>query len=211
MRHFIDGNRLSRNSGWREATVRDIAKATLIHQRIQTTKARAKEARKLVERLITLGKKDTLPAKRKAFSVLSDHRLVSDLFIKIAPRFKDRMGGYTRIIPLPFNRRGDNAAVVFLELTERYLTEEKKTIPAPGRQAQIAPGKIKPKPEAIPPAEPPEQKQPEEIKKEPPAKSESRPVAPEEKYGPVKSQVKPSQKKIISSFKKIFRKRPSEG
>ncbi|MEI7998764.1 MAG: 50S ribosomal protein L17 [Candidatus Omnitrophota bacterium] len=118
MRHKIAGNRLSRNRSLRKATLRDLAKATLIDQRICTTRAKAKEARRLVEKLITLGKKDTLAARRRAFAILCDHTLVSSLFKETAPRFKNRLGGYTRIIP--FNKRiGDNAEMVFLELTEK--------------------------------------------------------------------------------------------
>ncbi len=118
MRHKIAGNRLSRNQSLRKATLRDLAKATLIDQRICTTRAKAKEARRLVEKLITLGKKDTLAARRRAFAILCDHALVSSLFKETAPRFKNRFGGYTRIIP--FSKRiGDNAQMVFLELTEK--------------------------------------------------------------------------------------------
>ncbi len=137
MRHGIAGNRLGRNSGWRKATVRDIAKATLIRKRITTTEAKAKEARKLVDRLITLGKKGTLAHKRRAFAVLCDHKLVSDLFDKIAPRFSTRNGGYTRIIKLATARRGDNAKLVFLELTERdSLQEEPKVKKAAQKKAK---------------------------------------------------------------------------
>jgi len=118
MRHRIAGNRLGRNSSWRKATLRDIAKATLVRQRICTTQARAKEARKLVDRLITFGKKGTLAHKRRSFAILCDHKLVSQLFTKIAPRFSRRQGGYTRIIPVS-HRRGDNARLVYLELTEK--------------------------------------------------------------------------------------------
>ena len=102
----------------RAATVRDVAKATLINQRICTTKAKAKEARKLVDRLITLGKKGSLAHRRRAFAILCDHSLVSELFNKTAPRFRERNGGYTRIISLSL-RRGDNAQLVYLELTEK--------------------------------------------------------------------------------------------
>ncbi len=118
MRHRIAGNRLSRNRSLRKATLRDLAKATLIDQRICTTRAKAKEARKLIEKLITLGKKDTLIARRRAFAILCDHSLVSSLFKETAPRFKNRLGGYTRIIPF-IKRLGDNADMVFLELTEK--------------------------------------------------------------------------------------------
>ncbi len=128
MRHGIAGNRLGRNSSLRKATVRDIAKATLIQKRIQTTEAKAKEARKMVDRLITLGKKGTLAHKRRAFAILCDHKLVSDLFDKIAPRFGARNGGYTRIIKIATLRRGDNAKLVFLELTERESLQEKPKV-----------------------------------------------------------------------------------
>jgi len=126
MRHAIAGNKLGRNQSLRKATVRDLAKATLIHQQIRTTKAKAKEARKMVEHLITLGKKGTLAHKRLAFAILCDHTLVSNLFNKIAPRFALRKGGYTRIIPLPQNRKGDNAKMVLLELTEKEPVAPKK-------------------------------------------------------------------------------------
>ena len=122
MRHAIAGNRLGRNSSLRKATVRDIARATLIQQRVLTTKAKAKEARKVVERLISLGKDGTLAGKRKAYSILSDHQLVSDLFNKTAPLFKNRMGGYTRVIPVSTRRLGDNARLAYLELTEKTET-----------------------------------------------------------------------------------------
>ena len=118
MRHKIAGNRLSRNQSLRKATLRDLAKATLIDQRICTTRAKAKEARRLIEKLITLGKKDTLAARRRAFAILCDHALVSSLFKETAPRFRNRLGGYTRIIPF-IKRIGDNADMVFLELTEK--------------------------------------------------------------------------------------------
>ena len=118
MRHGKAGNRLSRNQSLRKATLRDMAKATLVQERICTTAAKAKEARKLIDRLITLGKRDTLAARRRAFAILCDHVLVSRLFKETSPRFKERPGGYTRIIP--FNQRaGDNARLVFLELTEK--------------------------------------------------------------------------------------------
>jgi len=118
MRHGIAGNTLNRKTSHRKATVRDIAKSVLIHEKICTTKAKAKEARKLVDQLITMGKKEILSEKRRAFAVLCDHKLVSELFKNIAPRFKNRVGGYTRIIHIG-TRRGDNAELVYLELTEK--------------------------------------------------------------------------------------------
>ncbi|MCA9407453.1 MAG: 50S ribosomal protein L17 [Candidatus Omnitrophica bacterium] len=140
MRHGIAGNRLNRKSSHRKATIRDLAKATLKAQRISTTKAKAKEARKLVDKLITLGKKGSLAHKRQAFSILCDHRLVSRLFNKTAPLFKNRIGGYTRIISLG-NRRGDNAQLVFLELTEKeevIITSAKTTAQGKKEKAHTA-------------------------------------------------------------------------
>jgi len=95
-----------------------MARAILVQERICTTRAKAKEARKFIEKLITLGKTDTLVARRRAFAILCDHNMVSDLFNKTAPRFKSRKGGYTRIIPY-VQRAGDNAELAFLELTEK--------------------------------------------------------------------------------------------
>lgn len=138
MRHGMAGNRLSRNSSLRKATVRDLAKATLIAQRICTTEAKAKQARKLVDKLITLGKKGTLAAKRRAFSILTDHKVVSDLFAKTSPRFKNRVGGYTRIIKLG-TRRGDNAALAYLELTEKEIVIVSKPKTAATAKKEKAP------------------------------------------------------------------------
>jgi large subunit ribosomal protein L17 len=128
MRHRKSGNRLSRNQSLRKATLRDMAKAVFLQERICTTRAKAKEARKLIEKLITLGKKDTLAARRLAFAILCDHKEVSQLFSKVAPRFKSRKGGYTRIIPY-IQRSGDNAQLAFLELTEKtreIITNQKR-------------------------------------------------------------------------------------
>ena len=191
MRHNRAGNRLGRNSPLKKATMRDLAKATLTHQRIQTTKAKAKEARKLVDRLITLGKKDDLAAKRKAFSILCDHQMVSNLFTRIAPRFKERAGGYTRIIPLPFNRRGDNASLVFLELTEREIVEVKK----PDSSKKVIDATIVEDPKSM------------GKKGEKPAEPKSHPA--EEKHHPAKDQNKGAKGKFVGGIKNIFRKNPS--
>ncbi|MBF0330638.1 MAG: 50S ribosomal protein L17 [Candidatus Omnitrophica bacterium] len=126
MRHGVAGKKFGRNQTLRAATLRDLVKAVLINQTIRTTKVKAGEARKLVDKIITMGKKNTLAAKRRAFALLCDHNLVSDLFNKIAPRFATRQGGYTRIIKLAVNRAGDNAEMVILELTEKVV-EPKKT------------------------------------------------------------------------------------
>jgi len=150
MRHTKAGKRLGRNSSWRKATVRDIAKATLVRQRICTTLIKAKEARKLVDRLITLGKKGTLAHRRRAYAVLCDHQLVSDLFRKTAPRFSARQGGYTRIIPVS-NRRGDNAALAYLELTEKdevILSKARSAATSKAKKLDVATDSGKPSPDS---------------------------------------------------------------
>ncbi len=145
MRHGVAGKKFGRNQKLREATVRDLVKAVLINFTIRTTKVKAGEARKLVDKMITLGKKNTLAAKRRAFAVLCDHALVSDLFNKVAPLFVNRHGGYTRIIKLSINRQGDNAEMAILELTEMpviaessAVVKEKKSAKAIGVKAEDA-------------------------------------------------------------------------
>ncbi len=116
---------MNRYRSWRRATLISLSRSLLIHQSIRTTKIKAKAAVPLIERLITLGKKNTLASHREAFSILQDHRLVQLLFSKISPLFNNRNGGFCRILPLGF-RRGDGAKLVILELTQKR-TEEKKT------------------------------------------------------------------------------------
>jgi len=126
----------------RKATVRNMARAVLIHQRIQTTLRRAKETRRLVDRLITMAKSDTVAAHRLVYAILTDRDMVAKLFKDIAPLFKNRAGGYTRIIQLGF-RRGDGAQMAILELTERKIEEKivrKKKEKAKKEEAQAGEG-----------------------------------------------------------------------
>jgi large subunit ribosomal protein L17 len=119
MRHRRKTQNLSRFSSYYKATIRSLARAVILHQRIVTTHVRAKLARELVDRLITMGKQmDSLSARRRAFAFLNDHRLVNRLFTQVAPMFTERNGGYTRIIPYK-RRRGDNAELVVLELSSQ--------------------------------------------------------------------------------------------
>ncbi len=92
----------------------------LSFQQITTTLQKAKEAKKLADRVIGLGKKDSLHARRQVFSFLQDHNLTSRLFKEVAPRFKNRNGGYTRILQLQ-RRKGDGAQLALLELTEKEI------------------------------------------------------------------------------------------
>lgn len=125
MRHAKLRHQLNRSTSWRRATILSLAKNLIIQQSIKTTKAKALAARPLIEKLISLAKKNTLAAKRHAFKILGDHKLVSLLFSDIGPRFTKRTGGYIRILNLG-QRRGDNAKMVILELTEIKKKEPKK-------------------------------------------------------------------------------------
>ncbi len=125
MRHSVKTNRLDRFSSLRKATIISLARALLINQSIRTTHARAKASSPLVEQLITLAKEGSLSSKRKAFSVLQDHKLVSRLFSEIVGLFENRSSGYTRVIKLG-KRRGDDAQMAILELTEKSAVKEKK-------------------------------------------------------------------------------------
>ncbi len=125
MRHRKKRLDINRFTSWRKATLKSMAANLFIHQSIRTTCAKAKAVRPLVEKLVSLAKVNTLFAKRRAFIMLGDHKLVSVLFSEIGPRFVNRVGGYTRIIKIG-SRRGDNAEVVIFELTEIKKKEPKK-------------------------------------------------------------------------------------
>lgn len=125
MRHKKITDRLGRFSSLRKATVRDIAKSVLKYQSIVTTLARARATSKLIDRLVSLGKEGNLTSRRRAFAILGDHDLVKILFTEIAPRYRNRLGGYTRIFSLS-GRRGDNASQAVLELTEKVIKEKVK-------------------------------------------------------------------------------------
>lgn len=125
MRHAKKRLQLNRFTSWYDATIKSLARNVLIYQSVQTTLHRAKAVRPTVEKLIVLAKANTLAAKRDAFKILGDHKLVSILFKEIGPRFEKRQSGFTRIINLD-KRRGDNAQVVIFELTEIKKKEIKK-------------------------------------------------------------------------------------
>ena len=125
MRHAKHAYSLNKSFSLRKALVISLAKNLLKYQRIKTTKNRAKATRVVVEKLITMGKEGSLAKKRMAYEVLGDHKLVSLLFSDIAPRFKTKTGGYTRILNLG-TRRGDSADMVIFELTQ--IKEIKKKL-----------------------------------------------------------------------------------
>jgi large subunit ribosomal protein L17 len=100
-----------------------MAVALLTHEAIKTTLPKAKELRRIVEPLITMGKSPTLANKRLAFARLRDRELVVKLFAEIGPRYADRNGGYTRVLKMG-HRQGDNAPMAFMELVDRPIVEE---------------------------------------------------------------------------------------
>lgn len=156
MRHRIKKLRLNRFTSWRRATINSLCRNLLINQSIRTTRAKAKAAKPLAEKLITLGKRDNLNCRRQAFSILQDHKLVQLLFSEIAPRFNNRNGGFCRILPLGF-RRGDAARLVILELTQ--IIEKKKKL-TKKEEAQPKPKEEIPKPTVKPTTKPPLAKKP---------------------------------------------------
>jgi large subunit ribosomal protein L17 len=117
MRHQLSGRQLSRNSPHRHAMLRNMSVSLLRHETIRTTLPKAKELRRVVEPLITLGKKDGDANRRLAFSRLRDAEVVEKLFADLGPRFKARPGGYTRILRMN-PRPGDSAPMALMQLVE---------------------------------------------------------------------------------------------
>ena len=115
MRHRKSGRQLSRNSSHRWALMRNLVTALLRDEKIQTTDPKAKELRRWTDRVITLGKEGSLHARRQVLGIVQDKAVVRKLFDTIAPRFKSRAGGYTRIIKIG-QRRGDAAQMSLIEL-----------------------------------------------------------------------------------------------
>jgi len=118
MRHRKTGRKFNTNSSHRKALFGNLTCALLKHEIIQTTLPKAKELRSYAEPLITLSKEDSVAKRRIAFSKLQDRDMVTKLFDNIGPRFKDRSGGYLRVIKCGF-RAGDNAPMAYIELVDR--------------------------------------------------------------------------------------------
>ena len=118
MRHRMSGRKLNRTSQHRQMLFRNMSQALIKHEQIVTTLAKARELRPVVERLITLGKRGDLHARRLAFARLRDNDMVTKLFDTLAERYANRQGGYTRIIKAGF-RYGDSAAMAVIEFVDR--------------------------------------------------------------------------------------------
>ena len=126
MRHRKSGRHLSRTSSHQQAMFRNMSASLLRHEAIRTTVPKAKELRRVVEPLITLAKSDSLAHRRLAFARLRDREMVTKLFAEIGPRYKERPGGYTRVLKSRV-RVGDAAPLSIVELVDRPAAPEQKT------------------------------------------------------------------------------------
>ena len=139
MRHQLSGRQLSRNSPHRHAMLRNMSVSLLRHETIRTTIPKAKELRRVVEPLITLGKTDSDSHRRLAFARLRDSAIVDKLFADLGPRFRARPGGYTRILRM-MPRPGDSAPMALMQLVDGPAVVEpaagSKDAPAKGKRAK---------------------------------------------------------------------------
>ena len=118
MRHHRHSVRFGRQRSHYNATLKSLVSGLIINKSITTTKVKAKEASRLADKLITLGKEKTVTNQRRAYAILGNRELVAMLFNELAPLFKDRLGGYTRVM-LTGKRHGDNAQMAILEFIEK--------------------------------------------------------------------------------------------
>ena len=168
MRHQKRTIKLGRTADHRKALLANQVCSLIAHQRIKTTLAKAKAVRPLAERMVTLGKQDTVHARRMAFSTLRQKDAVKKLFDEIAPRSTDRNGGYTRIVRLG-QRKSDSAAMAFLGWVDMTpVIEEEKPAPEKKAKRKECPKEKEPKSEA-PKPEPVKEKEPEKTSEAAPA------------------------------------------
>ena len=118
MKHNIKNKKLNKTSSHRKAMFMNMSNALIKHEQITTTLSKAKELRRFVEKIVTLGKKGDLLSRRKSISILQDQKMSKKVFDVLADRYKNRSGGYTRIIKLG-NRFGDNAPTAVIEFVDR--------------------------------------------------------------------------------------------
>ncbi len=125
MRHNKSGRKLNRTTQHRKALFSNMANAIIAYGKIRTTEAKAKELRRVIEPLVTLGKRDDLHSRRLAYKVLGSHDMVKKLFDEIAPRYAGVPGGYTRVIKLGMPRKGDAAPLAIIEFVNQEAAESK--------------------------------------------------------------------------------------
>ena len=138
MRHQKNTRKLGRTSQHRDAMLANLVASLIIHKRVKTTLAKAKAARPLAEKLVTLGKGGTLHDRRLAVAKIGQKDAVATLFKTIAPGFKDRKGGYTRIVKLG-PRQSDSAPVAFLEWVDYVVEAEAAPVEETGKPAKAVP------------------------------------------------------------------------
>ncbi len=141
MRHARRHRRLNRPLTARKSLLRHLVSGLVLHERITTTFARAKETQRLADHLITWGKEGSLSARREVFDVLQDRTLTKRLFADVAPLFQDRQGGYTRVIRLN-HRRGDGAALAMLELVQHTTTAQAPATAKPKKKVVRPPAPV---------------------------------------------------------------------
>lgn len=137
MRHNKSGRRLGRKPDHRQHMMRNMVTSFFENESITTTVTRAKELRKLVDKMITLGKRGDLHARRQALQVIRDPKVVAKVFEMIAPRYAQRPGGYTRIIRVD-NRQGDNAPMAIFELVEEGYEPKEKVVEPAAEAVQVS-------------------------------------------------------------------------
>ena len=124
MRHRKSGRKLNRTWEHRKAMFKNMARSLIQHERITTTLPKAKEVRRVIDKLIGFGLENTVHARRKAYRILEDRTLVKKLFDELAQRYKGRPGGYTRIVKLAKPRKGDGAQLAIIEFVEATAQEK---------------------------------------------------------------------------------------
>jgi large subunit ribosomal protein L17 len=196
MRHRVRAGVLGRSPSHRLAMYRNLVTSLLEHERIETTDAKAKGVRRIAERMITLGKRGDLHARRRALRVIRSRKVTAKVFDDLAERFRDRPGGYTRIIKVR-NRFGDAAPMSIIELVEGAVKARAKAAKKAGRKAKTKPEKATKK------AEP--EKKKAASKKKATAKTAKKAEEPKKKKSEKKTTKKSTSKKKTTS-KKTARK-----
>jgi len=141
MRHGVDGRKFGRNTSHRVAMLKNLANNLIKQEQIVTTIEKAKETRRVAEKLITLAKRDTLNSRRLAFARTRDNDVVAKLFDELTKRYEGRNGGYTRIVKISERRYGDAAKMAMIELVDHPKLDRKKkakAAPAEGAEGQAA-------------------------------------------------------------------------
>jgi len=187
MRHLKAGRKLSRTSSHRKALFRNMVTSLLLHEHIRTTEAKAKELRGFADNMVTLAKRGDLHARRQAIAFIQSNEVVKKLFTVLADRYKERPGGYTRVIKLE-TRPGDNAPMAIIELVDRPVKE------APKKGAKGEKGEKKGAAEAAPAEGAAKEKEEKGEKKAAPKAEKKATHKPEKKAAPKGAPKAPAKK-----------------